>query len=114
VARPPKFENWLAHGWGIQVKTPHQLFRIISHIALLEQSRTYAWRGQNDASWDFSSSLFRRLATGGSTVTEKKVRDAELKILEEARRWDLGETLGPLPPTCTCSPCCSTVASRRV
>lgn len=95
MARPPTFENWLAHGWGIQVTTPHQLFRIISHIALLEQSRTYAWRGQNDASWDLSPSLYRRLATDGVTATEKKIREAELEILEEARRWGLGRDLGP-------------------
>lgn len=95
MARPPDFESWLTHGWGIQVQTPHQLFRIISHIALLEQSRTYAWRGQNDASWDISSSLYRRLAQDASTVTEKKMRDSEVQILEEARRWGLGRDLGP-------------------
>lgn len=95
MARPPDFEGWLAHGWGIEVKTPHQLFRIISHIALLEQSRIYAWRGQNDASWSLSSSLYRRLASGSATVTEKKMRDAELEIIKEARRWGLGRDLGP-------------------
>lgn len=95
MAKPPSFEGWLSHGWGIQVKTPHQLFRIISHIALLEQSRTYAWRGQNDASWDLSPSLYRRLAADGSNVTERKMRDAELEIIEEARRWGLGRDLGP-------------------
>jgi len=52
--KPPAFDSWLSHGWGIQVDTPHQLFRIISHIALLAQERTYAWRGQNDSSWDLS------------------------------------------------------------
>lgn len=76
------------------MNTPHQLFRIISHIALLEQSRTYAWRGQNAASWDLSPSLYRRLSENTSTVTEKKVRDVELEILEEARRWGLGRDLG--------------------
>lgn len=95
MARTPAFENWLAHGWGIQVKTPHQLFRLISHIALLEQGRTYAWRGQNDASWDLSPSLYRRLTKEGSNVTEKTMRDAELEILAEARRWGLGRDLGP-------------------
>ncbi len=96
MAIPPKFENWLAHGWGIQVNTPHQLFRIIGHIALLEQSRTYAWRGQNEASWDLSSSLYRHLGTDGSSnVTEKSMREAELNVLEEARRWGLGRDLGP-------------------
>lgn len=95
MPNPPAFDGWMAHGWGIQVTTPHQLFRIVSHIALLEQSRTYAWRGQNDASWDLSPSLYRRLAMGGSKVTEKTMRDSELDLLEEARRWGLGRDLGP-------------------
>lgn len=95
MTSPPDFESWLAHGWGIQVQTPYQLFRIVSHIALLEQSRTYAWRGQNDASWDLSPSLYRRLARSVSTVNEERMRDAELEILGEARRWGLGRDLGP-------------------
>ncbi|MFC6706853.1 FRG domain-containing protein [Flexivirga alba] len=95
MAKPPKFDEWLSHGWALQVDTPHQLFRIISHIALLEQSRTYAWRGQNDASWDLSSSLYRQLAQPGMNVTENVMRVRELQILEEARRWGLGRDLGP-------------------
>lgn len=92
---PPRFEDWLAHGWGIQVETPDELFRIIGHIALLAQDRTYAWRGQNDASWDFSSSLFRELNGKGEEVTEERIRKRELEILEEADRWSLGRDLGP-------------------
>jgi len=92
--KPPKFEGWLAHGWGLQVSTPHQLFRIISHIALLAQERTYAWRGQNDASWELSASLFREVRGAGEEVTEDLVRTREAKILEEARRWGLGRDLG--------------------
>lgn len=75
--------------------TPHQLFRIISHIALLAQERTYAWRGQNDASWDFSASLYREIRTEGGEVTEERVRSRELEILKEARTWGLGRDLGP-------------------
>ena len=93
--KPPVFNNWLAHGWGIEVRTPHQLFKLISHIALLAQDRSYAWRGQADASWNLSASLFRQLATDGVEVTESAVRSRELEILEEARRWGLGRDLGP-------------------
>lgn len=95
MAAPPSFESWLSHGWGIQVDTPHQLFRIISHIALLAQERTYAWRGQNDASWDFSASLYREFRAAGGEVTEERVRGRELQILKEARTWGLGRDLGP-------------------
>jgi hypothetical protein len=95
MAKPPAFENWLTHGWGIQVNTPEQLFKLISHIALLAQERTYAWRGQNDAAWDLSPSLFRKIRDSGRDVTEKAVRDRELEILVEARRWAIGRDLGP-------------------
>ncbi|MDQ1247917.1 MAG: hypothetical protein QG597_2289, partial [Actinomycetota bacterium] len=92
--KPPEFDDWLSHGWGIQVKTPNQLLRLISHIALLKQDRIYAWRGQNDASYDFSSSLYRRLALEYDEVTEDLVREEELRIVREARRWGLGRDLG--------------------
>lgn len=75
--------------------TPQQLFRMISHIALLAQDRTYAWRGQNDASWDFSASLFREIRNEGREVTEERLRKREWVILDEARRWGLGRDLGP-------------------
>jgi hypothetical protein len=91
---PPPFDSWLAHGWGIEVQTPNQLLGLISHIALLAKDRTYAWRGQNDADYKFSSSLYRRLAKDGDQVTEAAVREKELEILEEARRWGLGRDLG--------------------
>lgn len=94
MAKPPNFENWLAHGWGIQVDTPTQLFKLISRIALLEQGRTYAWRGQNDASWEVSSSLYREVRTASREVTEDQVRERELEILREARTWGLGRDLG--------------------
>ncbi len=92
--KPPPFVDWLAHGWGIQVNTPQQLLRMISHIALLAKDRTYAWRGQNDAAWDFSSSLFRELRSDGAEVTEGRMRERELEIVTEARRWGLGRDLG--------------------
>jgi len=91
----PEFKGWLAHGWGIEAKTPQQALDLISHIALLAQGRTYAWRGQSDASYKLSSSLYRRLEKPGEPVTEKALRAEENKILEEARRWGLGRDLGP-------------------
>lgn len=95
MASQVKFEGWLSHGWGIQVDTPYELFQIINNIALLEQNRTYAWRGQNDASWTLSSSLYRRCNKSENSVTEKSIREAEKNILTEARRWGLGRDLGP-------------------
>ncbi|GAB3470013.1 FRG domain-containing protein [Kineococcus endophyticus] len=85
--------DWEAHGWGIRISTPEELFRLISHIALLSSDRTYAWRGQNDAAWPLTSSLIRQVEASGE-VTEETLRARELKILEEARRWGLGRDLG--------------------
>ena len=89
------FTGWLDHGWGVQVNSPNQLLRLIGHIALLKQDRTYAWRGQSDASHNFSSSLFRLVSKANSVVTEEALREEELRILKEARRWGLGRDLGP-------------------
>ena len=85
--------RWTDHGWGIRVTTPDQVFRLIGRIALLQNNRTYAWRGQNDDSYLFSSSLYRLLAKLGP-VTETKMREKEKEILTEARRWGLGRDLG--------------------
>lgn len=74
---------------------PQQALDLISHIALLAQGRTYAWRGQSDAAYKLSSSLYRRLEKTGEPVTEKALRAEESKILDEARRWGLGRDLGP-------------------
>lgn len=90
-----EFKDWTSHGWGIQVNTPRQALELISHIALLAQDRTYAWRGQHDAAYKLSSSLYRRLEMSGTSVTEEVMRAAENEVLEEARRWGLGRDLGP-------------------
>lgn len=86
--------DWTEHGWGIRVSDARELFRLVSHIALLEQSRIYAWRGQRDASWQFDSSLYRMLEKRDGDVTESDIRDEEKRILAEARSWGLGRDLG--------------------
>lgn len=86
--------DWTASGWGIRVGSAQELFRLISHIALLEQSRIYAWRGQSNARWQFSSSLYRVLERRDGNVTETSMRAAEVVRLTEARRWGLGRDLG--------------------
>lgn len=86
--------DWTANGWGIRVSSAQELFRLISHIALLEQSRIYAWRGQGNATWQFDSSLYRMLEKRDGAVTEETMRTEEQDILAEARRWGLGRDLG--------------------
>lgn len=92
--QPPAFENWLAHGCGIKVDTAHELFVAISKIALLGPDRTFAWRGQRNAEWPFSASLFRRLQDRSGEITEGQLKGAEYEILEEAHNWGLGRDLG--------------------
>jgi FRG domain len=94
ASRIPTFDGWASHDWGIEVKSSRQALDLISHIALLAGDRTYAWRGQSDASWRLTSSLFRRLDAGGDPIDESALRTEELSILKEARRWGLGRDLG--------------------
>lgn len=94
MVQPPEFEGWLDSGWGIKVESPQQLFSMINNIAVLEQKRTYAWRGQSDATWLLESSLYREIRGKGVAVTERTVRRREKQILAEARNWGLGRDLG--------------------
>lgn len=86
--------DWTADGWGIRVDSAHELFRLISHVALLEQSRIYAWRGQRDSSWNFDASLYRKISHRDGRVDEATLRDEEKRILREAGTWGLGRDLG--------------------
>ena len=86
--------DWTESGWGIRVRSAQELFRLISHIALLEQSRIDAWRGQRDATWQFDASLYRQIEKRDGSVTEGVLRAEEQEILTEARRWGLGRDLG--------------------
>lgn len=94
MAKKPTLAPWNTD-WGIQVNTAQELFLLIGNIAVLEKSRTYAWRGQRDARWELKSSLFRHLEETTSTpVTEAALAAKEAEILDEARRWGLGRDLG--------------------
>lgn len=70
----------------VQDHQPHRPARAGADVRL---------EGQNDATWDFSASLFREIRDEGGEVTEERVRKREREILEEARRWGLGRDLGP-------------------
>lgn len=94
MAKTPRAAPWNTD-WGVEASTPRELFRLISNLALLDKSRTYAWRGQNDAAWRLTSSLFRHVeCTVASPVTEATLAAKEAEILSEARSWGLGRDLG--------------------
>ena len=65
---------------------------IIDRVFLKWSSRgkTFAWRGQSDATWPLYSSLYRRLFwTKGSPPDEEALHAEEGKILAELHRWGL-------------------------
>lgn len=86
--------KWQRDGWGLRAQSAEEVLRVIARISLMENRRTYAWRGQNDSSYMFSSSLYRKLAETGP-VDEERMREQEMKILRQARKWGLGRDLGP-------------------
>ncbi|MCW1805267.1 FRG domain-containing protein [Brachybacterium squillarum] len=91
---PSTFRRWTTRGWGVRVERPEELFHLINSIAMLDSSRTYAWRGQRNADWKLASFLYRHLDERGIKVTEETLRAEEKRIIEEARRWGLGRDLG--------------------
>lgn len=50
---------------------------------------TWFYRGQSDASWGISSSLYRLVLTKAK-VTERRMADAEVKVLDIMRKQGLG------------------------
>lgn len=85
--------EWVSGGWGYRVTSRDQLLRTISRISILRRGRIYAWRGQRDGAFELSSSLYRRLRRSGP-VDEARMREAELRIIREARKYGLGRDLG--------------------
>ena len=56
------------------------------------QGRTYAWRGQIDASWGLASSLYRRLLwsnPSASAPDEAALQTEEAEVLKSVHRWGL-------------------------
>jgi hypothetical protein len=58
-------------------------------------NRTFAWRGQSNASWGLHASLPRRLRlTHGKTVLEDDLAKREGQILADVHRWGLHASHG--------------------
>lgn len=93
MARLPT-TDWIDAGWAHAVRNRDQLLRTIGRISTLHAGRVYAWRGQSNAAWGLSSSLHRELVDSGS-VSEARMRSAELHIVKRAREYGLGRELGP-------------------
>ena len=79
----------VAHSWN-------ELREHIDAIAEAYPARAFAWRGVGDASYPLNSSLYRRLwwtnaqKTGsGDPPTELHLREAEDRVIVEAREWGL-------------------------
>lgn len=92
--------EWVDSGWGYKVSSRDQLLRTIGRISTLRQGRIYAWRGQSDGAFELSSSLYRHLSDeaiydADAVVTEPRMRHFETQIIEEARTYGIGQSLGP-------------------
>jgi hypothetical protein len=67
--------------------------RILSDILLAKADRALVWRGQANADFGLSSSLFRKALTIHSTheLSEKRLFDLEYSIINYSRRMGLGK-----------------------
>lgn len=67
-----------------------EVFRLF-HDLPPEESRARMWRGQSDVTWPLHSTAYRRLALGGSEVTERDIVYYEKRLLTHAThrgfRW---------------------------
>lgn len=85
-------EEIRALGTGFTIENFEELWRAIGRLPFVSQDGPYAWRGVSDSSYNVESSLFRWLkqrTTG--VITEKSLRESELRVLDIARKWGLGE-----------------------
>ncbi|WP_448628169.1 FRG domain-containing protein [Geodermatophilus sp. URMC 64] len=89
--------RWTTSGWGFGVTSQDQAFRAITRIVSLAAGRRYVWRGCSDRSARIRSSLLRSLIIDESEPlpTELELRQHELAVLREARRWGLTRETGP-------------------
>lgn len=88
---------WRDTGWLYE--SPYSATDVMEAIGRLSAHSTshrFAWRGLSSADYALTSSLHRWLEEEGVSITEQTVREKELKILREARRWGLGVEGGQL------------------
>jgi len=64
---------------------------VVTRLASGWPDRRFVWRGISNADYALHSSLYRRISASGSWA-EADIVAAELRILDEARRWALQRT----------------------
>lgn len=78
---------WRRTGWYVVPKDSREVMSIIGAIGVHSVGQRFAWRGMSSVDYRVVSSAHRRL---GDQLDEDAVRDAELRLLKEARSWGLG------------------------
>ena len=76
----------------VEIASFEDLQKILGQVMekAVANNRTFAWRGQSNASWGLHASLPRRLRlTLGKTVLEDDLTKREGQILAEVHRWGL-------------------------
>lgn len=88
---------WRETGWLYErAYSATAVMEAIGRLSAHSTSHRFAWRGLSSADYALTSSLHRRLEEDGASITEEVVREKELRILREARRWGLGVEGGQL------------------
>lgn len=79
-------ELWKITNHWVKPSTPREVMAIVGAIGVYSTGQRFAWRGLPSADYDLASSLHR--SVGG--LNETAVRERELEIIAEARKWGLG------------------------
>lgn len=87
----PSTSVWVKRKWCYKPRTAEGVMVAIARLGVHNLTHRFAWRGLSNCDYELTSSLHRSLERAGETcITEDKIRDKELEILEQARDWGLG------------------------
>lgn len=78
---------WKHTGWYVVPNDSREVMSVLGAIGAYSTGQRFAWRGVSSQDYRLSSSIHRRL---GERLDEASIRDAELRLLRDARAWGLG------------------------
>jgi hypothetical protein len=83
----PVAAAWMRTGWVLKPSSTREVLTALSAIGGHSVGQRFAWRGLASTQFDLSSSLHRKM---GPRVQEAEVREAEKRLIDQARTWGLG------------------------
>lgn len=78
---------WKQTGWYITPRNAREVMSVVGAVGVHSIGQRFAWRGMSSADYRVTSSIHRRL---GVDLDERSIREAELRLLTQARTWGLG------------------------